>query len=96
MVVVAPERPIEIENDPIPEEPQPKPVDLPSRPVKRTLIVHHGPNRHQRRTQAKIARTQNYRNERHELKIEMNRKYRQRRKLSFKRNPGNQFRGMAA
>lgn len=62
----------------------------------RVLEQHHGPNRHQRRKNAKVARTQAYRDQRNELKIEMNRAHRQRKARAFKMNIGGQFRRRGA
>lgn len=67
-----------------------------SQGTRRSLIVHHGPNRHEQRSDAKTSRTKETRYERHELKIEMKRQHRQRKNLSFKMNRGGQFRQRGA
>lgn len=61
----------------------------------RTLAVHHGPNRHQRRTNAKTARTQPYRDAMRDLKITMNRIHRHRYNNAQAMNIGGQFRNGA-
>ncbi|MEL6525540.1 MAG: hypothetical protein AAFQ07_07500 [Chloroflexota bacterium] len=58
----------------------------------RTIVVLRGKNRHQRRRDAKVARTKDHHSAMSELRAQMRHNHRHRLRASFRINPGGQFR----